>query len=152
MTGPLYLDDFPLGRVFTGGPLTVSEAEIIAFGRQFDPQVFHTDPAGAAAHPIFQGLAASGWHTAGLSMRMIVAALGPLAWGMVGGEAQLSWPRPIRPGDSLRVTSEVIEAAPSRSRPDRGSVVMRSLTLNQHDEVVQSFTGRLLMPRRPAAG
>ncbi|HYF06236.1 MAG TPA: MaoC family dehydratase [Acetobacteraceae bacterium] len=149
---PLYLEDLSPGMVFRAGPVTVSEAEIIDFARRYDPQPFHTDPEAAKAHPIFQGLAASGWHTAALTMPMVIEAMRDLAGGVVGGGGELQWPRPVRAGDSLRVEIEALEVTPSRSRPDRGSVLWRNTTLNQHGEAVQVFTVRGVVPRRPGAG
>lgn len=150
MSDPLYLEDLHPGRRFTAGPVTVTEAEIIAFASRFDPQPFHTDPEAAATHPVFQGLAASGWHTAALTMPLVIEAAGHIAGGIVGGGGELQWPRPVRPGDSLSVEIEVLEVAPSRSRPDRGSALMRNRTLNQHGQEVQVFTVRIVVPRRPA--
>lgn len=150
MSDPLYLEDLHPGRRFTAGPVTVTEAEIIAFASRFDPQPFHTDPDAAATHPVFQGLAASGWHTAALTMPLVIEAAGHIAGGIVGGGGELQWPRPVRPGDSLSVEIEVLEVAPSRSRPDRGSALMRNRTLNQHGQEVQVFTVRIVVPRRPA--
>ncbi|NMJ43620.1 MaoC family dehydratase [Roseomonas sp. JC162] len=150
MSEVLFLEDLTPGRRFTAGPVTVTEAEIIAFASRYDPQPFHTDPGAAAAHPLFRGLAASGWHTAALSMPLVIAAIGHIADGVIGGGGELLWPRPVRAGDSLSVEIEVVEATPSRSRPDRGSAVLRIRTLNQHGEDVQRFTPRLVVPRRPA--
>lgn len=149
MTDALYLEDLTPGRRFTAGPVTVTEEEIIAFASRYDPQPFHTDPAAAAAHPLFQGLAASGWHTAALTMPMVVEAVGHIAGGIIGGGGDLQWPRPVRPGDSLSLEIEVLEATPSRSRPDRGSALVRNRTLNQNGEEVQVFTVRIVVPRRP---
>jgi acyl dehydratase len=148
---PLYLEDLTPGRRFTAGPVAIAEAEIIAYAARYDPQPFHTDPAAAAAHPLFQGLAASGWHTAALTMPLVIEAIGHIADGVIGSGGELRWPRPVRPGDSLSVEIEVLEAAPSRSRPDRGSAVLRIRTLNQHGDEVQSFTPRLVVPRRMPA-
>ena len=152
MSQTLYLEDLTPGRRFTAGPVTITEAEIIAFASRYDPQPFHTDPAAAAAHPLFQGLAASGWHTAALTMPMVVQAMGHVAGGIIGGGGDLQWPKPVRPGDSLSVEIEVLEATPSRSRPERGSALMRNRTLNQHGEEVQVFTVRIVVPRRPVSG
>ncbi len=149
MTDALYLEDLTPGRRFTAGPVTVTEEEIIAFASRYDPQPFHTDPAAAAAHPLFQGLAASGWHTAALTMPMVVEAVGHIAGGIIGGGGDLQWPRPVRPGDRLSLEIEVLEATPSRSRPDRGSALVRNRTLNQNGEEVQVFTVRIVVPRRP---
>src|SRR5438046_2018272 len=100
---PRYLEDLTPGQVFKAGPVTVTEAEIIAFASKYDPQPFHTDPVAAATHPLFQGLAASGWHTAALTMAMVVEAAGDIADGIIGGGGDLQWPRPTRPGDQLRL-------------------------------------------------
>ena len=96
---------------------------------------------------MFGGLAASGWHTASLTMRLIVESV-PLAGGVIGSGGELSWPRPTKAGDTLRVVTEVLEITPSRSRPDRGMIVMRSTTLNQDDEAVQVFTPKVVVQRR----
>jgi acyl dehydratase len=144
----LYLEDLSPGQRFTAGPVEVTTEAIKDFAAQYDPQPFHLEEAAAEAHPIFGALAASGWHTAALSMRLTVQALGDLGWGVVGGGGDLQWTRPVRPGDSLRLVAEVLEVAPSKSRPDRGSVLVRNATLNQKDEEVQVFTVRLLVPRR----
>ena len=150
MSDPIYLDDLTVGRRFTAGPVTVTEAEIIAFATRYDPQPFHTDPEAAATHPLFQGLAASGWHTAALTMPLVLEAAGNIAGGIIGGGGELQWPRPVRPGDSLSLEIEVLEVTPSRSRPDRGSALMRNRTLNQHGQEVQVFTVRIVVPRRPS--
>lgn len=149
MPEPLYFDDLAVGQRFHGGPATVTAPEIVAYAEQFDPQPFHLD-AEAAKSTFFKGLAASGWHTASLTMRMIVQAL-PLGWGVIGGGGEISWPRATRPGDTLRVESEVLDVQPSRSRPDRGMAVVRTTTLNQHGEPVQILVAKLVVPRRGAA-
>lgn len=147
MPEPLYLDDLSVGQRFHAGPVTVTEPEIVAYARQFDPQPFHLD-AEAAKDTFFGGLAASGWHTASLTMRLIVQAT-PFAGGVIGGGGEISWPRATRPGDTLRVESEVLEVQPSRSRPDRGMAVVRTTTLNQNDEPVQVLVAKIIVPRRP---
>jgi acyl dehydratase len=146
----LYLDDLQVGQRFTSGTHTLDEGQIIAFASQFDPQPFHLDPA-AAKDTVFGGLVASGWHTVAISMRLMVEGGVPMAGGLVGVGAEVSWPRPTRPGDVLRVESEVVEITPSRSRPDRGIVKVKSETLNQRDEVVQVLEARMVVPRRPPA-
>jgi acyl dehydratase len=146
--GPLYLDDLAVGQRFASADKTVTTAEIEAFAAQFDPQPFHLDTA-AAKETLFGGLAASGWHTAAMTMRLLVTGGLPLAGGIIGMGGEVAWPTPTRPGDVLRVDSEVIEVAPSRSRPDRGTVTVRSTTLNQRNESVQVLTARLIVPRRP---
>ncbi|AWJ84778.1 dehydratase [Azospirillum sp. TSH58] len=147
-----YLDDLTAGDRFTGGPVTVTEEDIVAFARQFDPQPFHLDPE-AARDSVFGGLAASGWHTAGLTMRMIVTGDGALAGGFVGmGVEDIRWPKPTRPGDVLRIESEILEVRVSAKRPDRGIARVRTTTLNQDGEIVQQMTANLLVPCRPGAG
>jgi acyl dehydratase len=142
----LYLDDLQIGQRFTSGTYVVDEAQITAFARQFDPQPFHLDNE-AAKNTLLSGLAASGWHTAAITMRLLVESM-PLAGGIVGAGGELDWPNPTRPGDSLQVESEVLDIRPSRSRPDRGVAVVRSLTRNQRNEVVQCLTAKLIVPRR----
>jgi acyl dehydratase len=145
----VYLDDLAPGQVFTSGSLTVGEAGIKAFAAQFDPQPFHLDQA-AAQKTLFGGLAASGWHTAALTMRLLVNGGAPIAGGVIGAGGEISWPRPTRPGDTLVVETEVLDVTPSKSRPDRGMVTVRSTTLNQNREPVQVSTMKLVVPRRPA--
>ena len=147
MRDVLYLDDLKPGQRFVTKSHALSEDEIKAFARDFDPQPFHTD-AEAAKHSFFGGLAASGWHTAAISMRLQVESGPQLAGGMIGASVELTWPRPTRPGDILRVESEILEVAPSRSKPDRGFATMRSETKNQNDEVVQLQASKLLVWRR----
>ncbi len=145
-----YLEDLHPGQRFRSGSQTVDEAQIKAFAKEFDPQRFHLDDEAAKA-TLFAGLAASGWHTEAITMRLQVEAGLPLAGGIVGAGGEIRWPRPTRPGDTLQVESEVLEVTPSRSRPDRGMVTVRSETRNQRGEVVQVLTARLVVPRRPAA-
>ncbi|MCW3473449.1 MaoC family dehydratase [Limobrevibacterium gyesilva] len=144
----LYLDDLHVGQRFASGTHVIDEAQIKAFAAAFDPQPFHLDDAAARA-TLFGGLAASGWHTASLTMRLQVQGGLPIAGGIVGAGGEITWPKPTRPGDILCVESEILEITPSRSRPDRGMVTVRSETHNQRDEVVQVLTARLVVPRRP---
>jgi acyl dehydratase len=146
----LYLEDLQPGQRFTSGAHTLDTAQIKAFAQQFDPQPFHLDEA-AAQSSLFGGLAASGWHTAAITMRLQVESGLPISGGLIGAGGEIDWPRPTRPGDILHVESEVLEVTPSRSRPDRGMVTMRSETRNQRGEVVQTLTVKLVVPRRPAA-
>ena len=146
----LYLDDFQVGQRFTSATHRMDTEEIKAFARQFDPQPFHLDEE-AAKSSMFAGLVASGWHTAAVSMRLQVESGLPVAGGMIGIGGEMSWPQPTRPGDVLRVVSEIKEVTPSRSRPDRGVVRVRSETRNQRDEVVQILDAKLLVPRRSKA-
>jgi acyl dehydratase len=143
-----YLEDLAVGQQFTSGTHTMQEAEIIGFAAEFDPQPFHLDAA-AGHRTLFGGLVASGWHTAGTTMRLIVQGGLPIAGGIIGTGGELLWTAPVRPGDTLHVECEVLEITPSRSRPDRGTVVVRCLTKNQNGETVQSFTPKLVVPRRP---
>jgi acyl dehydratase len=148
---PLYLEDFAVGQVFRSGSLTVTAADIKAYATQFDPQPFHLDETAAKAS-LFGGLAASGWHTMALTMRLLVDGGAPIAGGIIGaGADELRWPRPVRPGDELTVESEVLEIRPSRSRPQQGMLRMRSTTFNQNSEPVQTFVANLVVPRRDPA-
>ena len=123
--GRLYLDDLRVGQRFASATHVIDAAQIKAFARQFDPQPFHLDEEAAKAG-LFGGLVASGWHTAAITMRLQVDSGLPIAGGIVGIGGEMSWPRPTRPGDALSVVSEILEVTPSRSRPDRGVVRMRS--------------------------
>jgi acyl dehydratase len=144
-----YLEDFAVGQVFSSGRLRVDKEQIFAFARQFDPQPYHLDEE-AARKSVFRGLAASGWHTAALTMRLLVEGEFRPAGGILGvGFDELSWPRPVRPGDELHAKSEVLDVQPSKSRPDRGLIRVRTTTFNQDNETVQIVTGNLLVPRRP---
>ncbi len=149
--GAHYLEDFTVGMRFVSSSHTMTEAQIIAFARAFDPQPFHTDPV-AAETSVFRGLAASGWHTASVSMRLFVDLQIGAAGGMIGaGVDHLRWPRPVRPGDTLQVEAEVVSVRPSKTRPERGIVVFDVITRNQHGEVVQSYRPSCMMPARPVA-
>ncbi len=145
-----YLEDFAPGQTFQSGSISVSADEIKTFAAQFDPQPFHLDET-AAAETFFEGLVASGWHTAALTMRLIVDSELKIAGGSIGaGAEELRWPRPVRPGDTLHAVSEVLDVRPSKSRPDQGIVKMRTQTLNQADQPVMTFVANMLVPRRPS--
>ena len=144
---PLYLEDLRVGQRFVSGTHRLDEEQIRVFAGQFDPQPFHLD-AEAAKATLFEGLVASGWHTAAVSMRLLVGGGLPIAGGLVGAGAELAWPRPVRPGAVLHVESEILELRPSRSRPDRGVVTVRSETRDQLGEVVQVLVATLVVPRR----
>ncbi len=147
-----YLEDLRAGDRFGSPTHTVTEGAIRDFAREFDPQPFHLDPE-AARGTLFNGLAASGWHTAAITMRLMVQGEMRIAGGLIGvGVEGLQWPRPVRPGDTLAVESEVVEVRPSTSRPDRGVVKVRNVTRNQHGEIVFSSVAVLLVPRRHPAG
>ena len=145
----LYFDDLKAGDTFITGTHEVSAADIKRFAAEFDPQPFHLDDE-AARHTMFGGLAASGWHTAAITMRLLVTGGPKLANGVLGAGGEIAWKMPTRPGDVLHVESEVVELTPSRSRTDRGMLVLRSRTINQHGEVVQDLTARLVVARRSA--
>jgi acyl dehydratase len=142
-----YFEDLAVGQIFGSGRLTVSGDEIKEFATRFDPQPFHLDEA-AAKSSLFGGLAASGWHTAALTMRLIVGGEFRPAGGIIGGGGELTWLKPVRPGDELHAESEILETRASRSRPGEGLVKVRVTTLNQHGEAVQTFTPTLLVTRR----
>ena len=152
MTDELYLEDLTPGRVFqSAGETLVTADGIKRFAREFDPQPFHTDEE-AAKDTFFEGLAASGWHTVGMTMPLLLGCL-PVAGGLIGaGVEEIRWPRPVRPGDVLRVGAEVLESRPSRSRPDRGLVKLRTTTYDGDGEAVQIMVTTLVVPQRPKAG
>jgi acyl dehydratase len=144
-----YLEDFQVGQTYRSGRLRVEEARMKAFASEFDPQPFHLDDR-AARDTVFGGLAASGWHTTAMTMRLLVEGELKPAGGIIGlGFDEFRWPRPVRAGDELRVESEILEVRPSKSRPDQGLVKVRTTTFNQNDEPVQVTVGNLLVPRRP---
>jgi acyl dehydratase len=145
-----YLDDLHVGQRFTSASHEIDAAQIKAYAREFDPQPFHLDDEAAKA-TLFGGLAASGWHTAAISMRLMVETGLPLAGGILGAGGEISWPKPTRPGDILHVVSEIEDITPSRSRPDRGMVRVRNETRNQRGEIVQVLIAKLIVPRRTAA-
>lgn len=145
----LYLDDIQVGQRFTSDTHAIDAPQIKAFAREFDPQPFHLDED-AAKGSFFGGLAASGWHTASVTMRLLVTGKTSLAGGLIGAAVELAWPQPTRPGDTLHVDSEVKAVAPSRSRPDRGIVTLESRTLNQRGDAVQVMTAKLLVYRKDA--
>ena len=144
----LYLEDLHVGQHFTSATHLMEESRIKAFAEEFDPQPFHLDESAAQAS-VFRGLAASGWHTAAVAMRLLVKGGLPIANGIIGVGGEIAWPKPTRPGDTLRVESEIVEIAPSRSKPNQGIVTVRSTTLNQNGEPVYVFTARILVFRRP---
>ncbi len=145
----LYLDDMSVGQRFRSGTYLMHTENIKAFASQFDPQPFHLDEAAADAS-VFKGLAASGWHTAAVAMRLLITGGLPFASGAVGLGGEIEWPRPTRPGDILHVESEIVEILPSRSKPNQGIVKVRNVTLNQNGETVQIFTARILAFKRPS--
>lgn len=146
-----YLEDFAVGQTFTGGPVRIEESEIKQFAGAFDPQPFHLDSK-AAQSSFFRGLAASGWHTAAITMRLLVESELKPAGGIIGaGFDELRWPRAVRPDDELRIEAEILEVRPSKSKPDQGMIKVRTTTLNQNNDPVQISVGNLVVLRmRPA--
>jgi|SRR5215471_15152527 len=143
----LYLEDLFVGQRFMSGVYQMGEDRIKAFATEFDPQPFHLDGAAAQA-TLFRGLAASGWHTAAVTMRLLVTGGLPLGNGIIGLGGDLTWPNPTRPGDALHVESEVLEIIPSRSKPNQAVVKVKSTTLNQEGNAVCVFTGKVLVFKR----
>jgi acyl dehydratase len=145
----LYLEDLHVGLRFECGTHALDADQIKTFAREFDPQPFHLDDE-AARGTFFGGLAASGWHIVCLTMRMIAENI-PIAGGLIGGAAEITWPQPTRPSDILYVTSEIKEVTPSRSKPERGMALLRTETRNQQGELLQIFTAKCIVPLRPKA-
>jgi acyl dehydratase len=143
----LYLEDLSVGQRFVSGTHTMDADAIRRFAASYDPQPFHMDET-AGRDTLFGGLVASGWHTACTMMRLIVDGGLPVAGGIIGTGGELLWTTPVRPGDTLQVECEVLAIVPSRSKPDRGAVTVRCITRNQNGETVQSFTPKLVVPRR----
>ena len=143
----LYLDDLRAGQRFVSESHVVDKDQIVRFAREFDPQPFHLDEEGAK-QTVFGELVASGWHTAAITMRLLVEGALPIAGGIVGVGGEIAWLKPLRPGDVVQVHCEVLEIVPSRSRPDRGLVRIQTETRNQHGEAVQTFVARIVVPKR----
>ncbi len=148
----IWFEDCHVGQKFHGGPVSISAEDIIAFAKQYDPQVFHTDPVGAK-DTSFGQLTASGWHTAALTMRMVVAAVPEMKGGMIGrGVEKMSWPRPVLPGDTLSYEAEILELRRSASNPARGIVRLKNTTRNQHGDIVMDMESVIFIPvRNPTA-
>jgi acyl dehydratase len=142
----LHLEDFTVGQRFISATHQLDAEQIKAFAERFDPQPFHLDEA-AAEKSFFKGLAASGWHTAAITMSLLVKSGMPIAGGLIGAGGEISWPRPTRPDDILQVESEILAVTPSRSRPERGMITVKSETKNQHGEVLQILTSKMLVWR-----
>lgn len=146
-----YFEDYPVGAVYTGGPISVSEQEILDFARRYDPQPMHVDKAAAEAGP-FRGLIASGWHTGSLMMQMLARHFVPTPGNLPSpGLDELRWLRPVRPGDTLTLRATVESARRSRSKPGQGVVVGLVEVLNQDGAVVMSLKPVSLMRCRPAS-
>lgn len=147
-----YFEDFHIGDRFDSETVLVTEARITEFAREFDPQPFHLDPVQARG-TLFGGLVASGWHTASVTMRLLVESGLNVEGGFIGlGVEEIRWPTAVRPGDRLRVSSEVLDARGSKSRPDQGVLRLVSTTINQNNEVVQTMRSAVLVGRRPVGG
>ena len=144
----LFYEDLELGKKYGSSSLVVSQEDIVSFAEVYDPQPFHTDPS-VARFSVFGELVASGWHTAALTMRLRVTGELQLAGGWVGlGVEYLKWPKPVRPGDTLRAEFEVIEKRESKSNPRRGVIRVRTSTFNQHDELVFETITAQIVERR----
>jgi acyl dehydratase len=144
----LYLEDLRVGDRFGSDTIEVTKESIFEFARQFDPQPFHLDEK-AAEESIFKQLTASGWHTAAMSMRLFVTGRFKPAGGSIGlAVDELRWPQPVRPGDVLKIETEILDVRKSRSKPDRGIIRIRNVTTNQRDEIVQTFTALVMVRRR----
>jgi acyl dehydratase len=143
----VYLEDVVVGDRYSSREYPIEAVRMKDFAAEFDPQPFHLDEV-AAARSFFGGLAASGWYTAVVTMRLIVESV-PIAGGLIGAGVEISWQRPVRSGDTLHVESVIASVTPSTSKPDRGIVIMQSDTFDQRGEQVQSLTSRLLLFRRP---
>src|SRR5258708_39260991 len=143
-----YPEDFAVGQTCGSGRLRIEGERALAFAAEFDPQPFHLDEA-AARRSIFGGLCASGWHTLAVTMRLLLDSELKPAGGFIGaGLDECRWPRPVRPGDELRVECEIIEVRPSKSRPEQGLIKLRTTTLNQDDEAVLVHVVNMVVPRR----
>jgi acyl dehydratase len=147
MQQKLWLEDLSVGQQFLSGTHTLTADEIKEFAGRYDPQPFHMDEA-AARGTMFGGLAASGWHTAAITMKLSVQSF-PLASGIIGSGGELTWTKPVRPGDALQVKSEILDIIPSQSKPDRGMVIVKLTTTNQNGEIVQTFSPKLVVFKRP---
>ncbi|MCX7153345.1 MAG: MaoC family dehydratase [Proteobacteria bacterium] len=150
MTIKYYFEDFTVGRVFDSGTRQLSEADILSFAREYDPQYFHTDPE-AAKKSIYGGLIASGWQTVGVCMRLMCDSylLEAASMGSPGVD-EVRWLKPVFPGDTLRMSATVIAAKLSASKPDRGTATVRWDVYNQKNERVMHMQGMQIMQRRPA--
>jgi acyl dehydratase len=143
----VFLEDLRVGQRFVSDTHQIDEEQIRGFAQQYDPQPFHLDPEFAKT-TLFEGLVASGWHTAAITMRLLVGGGLPIAGGIVGAGGEIAWASPVRPGAVLHVQSEILELRPSRSRPDRGVATVRSETRDQFGEVVQVLVAKLVVPRK----
>ena len=146
-TDRLYLEDLYVGQRFTSGTYVMDERRIKEFAAEFDPQPFHLEEAAGEAS-LFKGLVASGWHTAAVAMRLLATGGLPIANGLIGYGGEIAWPNPTRPGDVVRIETEVVEITPSRSKPDQAMVKVRGTMRNQNRDAVYVLTAKLLVFRR----
>lgn len=142
----LHLEDLFIGQRFQSESHALDKQQIIDFAAYFDPQVFHLDEE-AAKNTFFNGLAASGWHTAAITMRLMVASI-PLGKGLIGANVEMAWSKPTRPTDVLRVESEILAIRPSQSKPDQGIVTLSIVTKNQHNDVLQTLKANVVAFRK----
>lgn len=142
----LHLEDLFIGQRFQSESHALDKQQIIDFAENFDPQVFHLDEE-AAKNTFFNGLAASGWHTAAITMRLMVASI-PLGKGLIGANVEMAWSKPTRPTDVLRVESEILAIRPSQSKPDQGIVTLSIVTKNQHNDVLQTLKANVVAFRK----
>lgn len=149
MSNKLYLDDLKVGDRFTSPSYTLTEEKLLAFAREYDPQPFHLDNE-LAKDTLFKGLAASGWQTASITMRLWTETL-KINNGLIGIESNLKWPTPTRAGDTLHVEAEITDIKISQSKPHMGIVTYHSLTKNQHDQVVQENTTKVVVFKRDSS-
>lgn len=140
----LYLEDIKVGDQFKSREYELTIDEIKQFAHLYDPQVFHLDEDQAEQHPIFQGIAASGWHTSAVTMRLWTECF-PVAYGLIGSESSLRWPRPARPGDRLHVEVEIVAITPSKTKLDRGIVTYVTQTRNQNGDVLLISTTKIVV-------
>ena len=143
----LYLEDLKVGDQFVSREYELSLEELKQFAGQYDPQVFHTDEENAKNHPIFQGIAASGWQTASIAMRLWTECF-PIAKGLIGSESSLRWPKPTRPGNKIHVEVEITAITPSRTKNDRAIVSYVTQTKNQHGDVLYISTTKIVVFKR----
>lgn len=150
MSAPRYYEDLAVGQTYKTDAVTVDLDAVRAFAAAYDPQPFHLDDA-AGHDSLFGRLVASGWHTAAMSMRLLVGGELKIVGGLIGlGVEELRWPRAVIPGDVLHVESEVLSLRPSNSQPDRGLVRVRNTTFNQVGQPVMVAIVTMIAPRRPA--
>lgn len=143
----LYLEDLNVGDQFKSREYEITLEEILEFAQKYDPQVFHTDPEKAKDHPIFKGIAASGWHTSAIVMRLWTECF-PVAYGLIGSDSNLRWPRPTRAGDKISVAVEVVSITPSKTKNDRGIVSYITQAKNQNDDILLISTTKIIVFNR----